>query len=60
MDGASMVKQVWWELLDEDEAKELGKYYPDYKKYEVPTLDMRWIIDSFNEYRYRKRQEEKN
>ena len=55
-----MAKPVWWELLDEEEIKELSQYYPDYQKYEVPTLDMRWILDSFNEYRYRKKQEGKN
>ena len=50
-----MAKPVWWELLDEEEIKELSQHYPDYQKYEVPTLDMRWILDSFNEYRYRKK-----
>ena len=56
-----MKKPVWWELLDEEEIKELSQYYPDYKKYEVPTLDMRLIIDSFNEFRFfQKQKEEKN
>lgn len=52
-----MKKQIWWELLDEEEIKALKEHYPDYKNYESPTLDMRWIIDSFNEFRFLKKKE---
>lgn len=44
-----MNNKDWWELLTDEELEELVKYFPDYKNYEVPTIDMRWVIDSFNE-----------
>lgn len=40
-------KIKWWELLTDEEIEVLSKEFPDYKKYDRPTLDMKTLLDFF-------------